>query len=165
MDKPRTKPSILASGVLIFFIICSLQQVHATSASCDSLPDGQIRWIVPFSPGGGSDTYSRLLEPYLESKLNRSVLIDNISGAGGLIGAKALRDAPADGLTIGVINFGGLILAESLELNDAPKPMSEFSMIGRIAEQQHVWVTGQGSSIKRIEDIKGAANKLSLIHI
>src|SRR4051794_3105839 len=74
------------------------------AADCSSLAGHSITWIVPYSPGGGFDVESRLLAPHLSQVLGADVAVQNVSGAGGLVGAKAIRDAAPDGRTIGVIN-------------------------------------------------------------
>ncbi|MBW6399791.1 tripartite tricarboxylate transporter substrate binding protein [Roseomonas sp. HJA6] len=62
-------------------------------------PNGPIRIIVPFPPGGSVDTISRLLQPHLTADLGAPVVIENRPGASGAIGTLALARAPADGQT------------------------------------------------------------------
>jgi len=60
-------------------------------------PNGPIRIIVPFPPGGSVDTISRLLQPHLSADLGVPVVIENRAGASGSIGTLALARSPADG--------------------------------------------------------------------
>lgn len=62
-------------------------------------PNGPIRLIDPFPPGGSVDTISRLLQPHLAAELGVPVVIENRPGASGSIGTAALARSPADGNT------------------------------------------------------------------
>jgi len=70
------------------------------SLASDGFPTGPIRFIVPFSPGGGSDMLARTLAPHLSRELGVPVVVENIEGAGTQIGLTALLNAHADGYTI-----------------------------------------------------------------
>lgn len=63
-------------------------------------PSRQIRFIVPFPPGGGNDILARNLGPKLAEQLGQPVVIDNRPGAGGNLGTDLAAKAPADGYTI-----------------------------------------------------------------
>ncbi|HEV7264712.1 MAG TPA: tripartite tricarboxylate transporter substrate binding protein [Falsiroseomonas sp.] len=74
-----------------------------------------LRIVVPFPPGGGVDTLGRRLADRLAPVLGQQVVVDNRSGAGGLIGADAVAKAPADGTTIGIIGAATLCAAPFLQ--------------------------------------------------
>lgn len=74
-----------------------------------------LRIVIPFPPGGSVDGLGRLLADRLAPVLEQSVVVDNRSGAGGLIGADAVAKAPADGTTIGVIGAATLCAAPFLQ--------------------------------------------------
>lgn len=63
-------------------------------------PDRAIRLIVPFAPGGGTDTTARIVAQALTEQLGQSVVVENRTGAGGAIGMAAAAQAPADGYTL-----------------------------------------------------------------
>ena len=125
----------------------------ASAASCPELSGETIRWIVPYGAGGGYDTLSRLLAPALEKALDATLVIDNVSGAGGLLGARALRGSPADGRTLGLINGSGLLGAMLAGNDDVPVPDRDFTVLGRLRRDRHAWFTGPDSPIRSIEDL------------
>ncbi|WP_255169381.1 tripartite tricarboxylate transporter substrate binding protein [Natrononativus amylolyticus] len=73
----------------------------------DDFPTDSLTWMIPWSEGGGTDTYARQLQPLMEDPLGQTVEIDNREGAGGMVGAQWLAEQDADGYTFGTINSVG----------------------------------------------------------
>lgn len=69
-------------------------------------PSRQIRIIVPFPPGGLTDAYARMYGEQLTQQLGATVLVENKTGAGGVIGIDAVAKAPPDGYTLLVSTTG-----------------------------------------------------------
>ena len=63
-------------------------------------PAKPVRFVVPFAPGGGTDTVSRLICDHLSKTFGQSFVVDNKGGAGGLIGTQFVAQAPGDGYTL-----------------------------------------------------------------
>ena len=74
-------------------------------AFADTYPSKQIRWVIPFAPGGNYDVTSRLVAEPMGRDLGQTVLIDNKPGAGGVVGLENANQAPADGYTIVMASF------------------------------------------------------------
>ena len=73
----------------------------AAGATAQSdFPNQQIKIIVPFSPGGGTDLTARMIGEYMRKALNQTVVIDNRVGGSGMIGTNAVAKAPPDGYTL-----------------------------------------------------------------
>ncbi|MCK8787875.1 tripartite tricarboxylate transporter substrate binding protein [Roseomonas sp. NAR14] len=68
-------------------------------ARAESWPDRPVRLIVPWPPGGSTDTVARIMQPRLQEVLGKAVVIDNRGGASGSVGAAEAARAPADGYT------------------------------------------------------------------
>jgi tripartite-type tricarboxylate transporter receptor subunit TctC len=77
----------------------------AGTARADTFPSKQIRWVIPFAPGGNYDVTSRIVADPMGRQLGQTVLIDNRPGAGGVVGLDAAVAAPADGYTIVMASF------------------------------------------------------------
>jgi tripartite-type tricarboxylate transporter receptor subunit TctC len=78
------------------------------SAACAQgyYPTKPIRYIVPFPPGGPTDTFSRALTAQLGEALGQPVVVENVPGAGASIGMDRLAKSPPDGYTIGLATTG-----------------------------------------------------------
>ena len=72
----------------------------ATSASAQQWPDKPVRILVPFPPGGGTDIQARLLSTVFQKSMGQNFIIDNRTGAGGLIAGQLVVESPPDGYTL-----------------------------------------------------------------
>jgi len=91
------------------FLIAVAAFAIASTASADdaaALPQGQLKIVVPYSPGGGTDILARALAQQLGEVLHRTVIVENRTGANGTIGAAYVAKAPADGLTMLLVPAG-----------------------------------------------------------
>jgi tripartite-type tricarboxylate transporter receptor subunit TctC len=118
---------------------------------------------VPYSPGGGFDTYSRLIAPHLAHKIGARVVVENIPGAAGTLGAQRIQTARPDGRTLGFINAPGLLTAALTGTTQTPNPLEDFSILGRVVRSRTVWVTRPGSGLKSMENAFRLADKRSLL--
>lgn len=134
-----------------------------TGPTCGGLAGRRIRWIVPNAPGGGYDAESRLIEPFLEQRLGAEIAIDNVPGAGGILGARAIAAAAPDGLTLGVVGVPGLLVAALSRAAGAPNPASDLTILGRISRSYHVWATGRNSGLETLDDALAAAEVRPLV--
>ena len=106
-----------------------------------------IKFIVPYSPGGGYDTIARSLAPYLEKYTGTSVIVENVPGAGGNVGAERLFTSKNDGLTIGIMNNQGMIMTQLFDSGAVNFDISEFSFIGRVTAEPVVMYTSTNSGL------------------
>ena len=93
----RTLALYLSSLILL----CSCQPADSTDTN--QYPKRPITYLVPWNPGGGTDTVSRTLAAVLQEELGVSVNVVNRTGGGGVVGHLALSRAQPDGYTIGAI--------------------------------------------------------------
>src|SRR4051812_1204292 len=79
---------------------CALALSIVTTAWSQAYPTKPIRFIVPFAPGGSTDTLARVLSHHLSDSLGQQVIVDNRTGGNGNIGMEIAAKAPPDGHTI-----------------------------------------------------------------
>jgi tripartite-type tricarboxylate transporter receptor subunit TctC len=102
------------------------------SAQAQNWPAKPIRFIVPFTPGGGNDTIARLVGQKLSAALGQQVIVDTRAGAGGTIGAEAAARSAPDGYTVflaGVATHGINPNLRSKLPYDAVKDFQPVSLI------------------------------------
>lgn len=87
--------------------------------AAQNYPNKPIRWIIPYNPGGGTDSSARILQIAIEQNkfLPQPLAAVNVGGAGGSIGARQVKDAPPDGYTI-LIHQSSLLIQEVAGISD-----------------------------------------------
>lgn len=152
------KKICFASLSIIFFATCIVFSNSFAQATDYKFFDGKtITIVVPHGAGGGFDTYARMIAPYLKKHIPGStVVVNNVTGAGGLIGRNQVYTAKPDGTTIGITSGSGMLFAQWSGLQGVKYDISKFTWIGRIAYEVHVMAVSGKSPFKTFEDLKKA---------
>jgi tripartite-type tricarboxylate transporter receptor subunit TctC len=103
-------------------------------------PDQSITMVIPFAPGGPTDAVGRLLAEVMGRDLGVNIVVQNVGGAGGTLGANRVAQARPDGNTILLHNIGmatAAILYRRLPFN----PVESFEHIGLVTATPMVWMT------------------------
>ncbi|MBV7482181.1 tripartite tricarboxylate transporter substrate binding protein [Bordetella sp. BOR01] len=110
-----------------------------TASAQTPYPDQPIKIIVPLAPGGATDTIARILARHLGTAFSTPVVVENRTGAGGIIGLSAAAKAPADGYTLFLGNISTNALIEAVygdrlkfRLDDALQPVTMVATIPHI---------------------------------
>ena len=121
----RTALSNLVAGIVL---LCGTGPVTAQ----DTWPSKTIKIIAPVQPGGGVDLVARLIADRLGRALGQSIIVDNISGGGGIIASQATARAAADGYTlmVGYVGTHGTNPALRKLPYDAVKDFTPIAMVG-----------------------------------
>ncbi len=124
----------------------------AKFAHAQTWPTKPVRWINPFPAGGGTDVFARPLAAKVGAALGQTVIIENMGGAGGTVGAAAAAKAANDGYTffVGAIHHS---IAESLYLNKTYKLEQDFAPITVVAFVPNVVVVHPKHGFKTIDDL------------
>lgn len=127
-----TRREMLAAG--LGFAATACFPINARS-STDWPGAGTIKMIVPFSPGASIDTLARVISTGLSRKLNQNIIVENKSGAGGVVGSEYVANQPADGYTLlfqtNPFVSAPMIIGGSTKL--PYDPAKDFQPIGQIA--------------------------------
>jgi tripartite-type tricarboxylate transporter receptor subunit TctC len=111
-----------------------------------------VTYIVATAPGGGYDTYGRLVADFMQKHLPGSTfVVRNMPGAGHLVGTNAINASKPDGLTIGTFNTG-LIYNQLIKADGVRFDLSKMSWIGKAASESRVVVVASQSPIKTWQD-------------
>lgn len=101
-------------------------------------PDKPVKFILPYAAGGAGDTLIRTLQPKLEKRLGQSVVIDYRTGAGGIIGAREVVNAPADGYTLLVAPTNNFVINQYLYAKMGFDPLRALSPITLVADTPYL---------------------------
>ena len=101
----------------------------AGAAAAQAWPAKPVKIIVPFVPGGTADTLGRIVGAKLSESFGQSFVIENRSGAGGLIGTEIVSKSAPDGYTLGVTGLGPLPIATAIVAKSPYDPVKDFAHI------------------------------------
>ena len=122
------------------FPIVLLLIAVAPGAAAQNYPDKPIRLIVPYAPGGDTDTVARLIAPDLGKALGQQVIVDNRPGAGSLIGTEAMLRAPADGYTLAMGTISSLAVLPVTKSSVSYDPLKDIAPIAHATTVPYVLV-------------------------
>lgn len=130
LRKLRVKTIYLRIAIFIVNLLILSMVAHDVRAS-DVFPNKSLTVIVGFSPGSGTDTVIRIMQPALSRSLGVPVIVINRPGAGGAVGTQALVDSPGDGYTIG-FSLGATFVTNHFFKKQSYDPMTDFTYLTRI---------------------------------
>ncbi len=134
-------------------LICFLTLLLACPALAQSYPEKAIKMIVPYPAGGTTDILARaILQPMTEI-LGKPIIIDNKSGAGGILGTTEAARSTADGYTLVFGNVGPNVLNASLYKKLAYDPVKDFIPISKVVDVPLLLVTAPSSGISSVADL------------
>lgn len=124
----------------------------ATAAAAQNYPAGPVRIIVPFPAGGGVDTAGRMLAQKLTETVGRPFVVDNRSGANGMIGSELVAKSPKDGYTL-MVNGANFVTSPSLYPKSLYDPIRDFDAISLLAHAPNVVVVHPSLPVKSIREL------------
>ena len=116
-------------------------------------PNKPVKIIVPFPPGGTSDVMARMLADELTKNLKQPFIIENIGGAGGVIGTDRALKFPADGYTLIQTGVGQNAVAHGLDPNIKYNSITDFIHISQIHSGPNVLVVHPSTPYKTVKDV------------
>lgn len=132
--------------------------VAAGQAAAD-YPTKNISMIVPFSAGGGNDTFVRALQPLIEEQLDETLVIRNIAGGGGAVGMSRAVASPSDGYTLLAASNAMLTLEA---MGNVAFTHDDFDFIAKIVEEPYLVAVSSESPYQDIESLVEAASSESI---
>lgn len=117
-------PFLLAAGLL----------PTAQAAQKDDYPSRPVRMIVPFAPGGASDTVGRIIQPAMEDRLKQRVVVDNRGGAAGNIGVEIAVRASPDGYNFLLGNIGTMAINPNYYVKFPYRPLKDLLPVTQVVD-------------------------------
>ena len=130
------------------------------SAQAQTFPSRTITVIVPYSAGGPTDAAARLMAQRLSERVGQAVVIQQILGAGGIVGTEVASRARPDGYTL-YFGVNSMAIFPSVRPGNAPLTFdpTDFVPVGGVAESAHVLVANKAAGIHSVAELVALAKK------
>jgi tripartite-type tricarboxylate transporter receptor subunit TctC len=159
------RASALAASLALLPALLPLEQAMAATTGVADYPSRNIRLIVPYLPGAGTDFTGREIAAKITEATKQQVLIDNRPGAGATIGHAMGAKAPPDGYTLLLGTTGGLVSGPALVATIPYDPIKDFTPIGIATYVPYVLAMSSTVPVKNVKELiamaKAAPGKLN----
>ena len=147
----RARRGVLCAAGLA--LVATLGGWPAAALAQDAWPNKPIRLVVPFTPGGVTDTSGRLIAEYLGKRLGQQIIVDNKPGASGNIGTSLVQTAAPDGYTL-VLGFDGTMVINPHVFAKTPfDTVADFVPVGKIGDAILILVAHPDVPVKSLSDV------------
>jgi tripartite-type tricarboxylate transporter receptor subunit TctC len=134
-------------------LVAAVPAIAQSNAQTADYPTKAIRIIVPFAPGGSGDITSRLIGKSIEDKTGQPFVVENKPGANGIVGALAVKAAPADGYTLMLATTSTNAANVHMYKNPGYDPEKDFQVVGVIGSSGAFLVVPADSPFKTLNDL------------
>jgi tripartite-type tricarboxylate transporter receptor subunit TctC len=139
--------------VLVLLAAAAMALGLAQTAAAQDFPARAITWIVPYTPGGITDTNSRVFAEAMSKDLGVPVVIENRPGAGGMVGTEYGARAKGDGYTLIYGTQGTMGAAVSLRKKLRYDPLKDFKPVQMMAESPNILVVSAERPYKTVQEL------------
>ena len=129
----------------------------STSVAAQDYPNKPVKLIIPFPPGGSNDVVGRMVATQLSERLGKQVVVDNRSGAGGVIGTDIAAKSPPDGYTLLVISSAHA--ANPWLYKVTYDPIKAFAPVGILATGPNVLVINPSLPVNSVKELVALAKQ------
>jgi len=126
-------------------------------AQAQTYPSKPIRLIVPFPPGGGTDAVSRMVATELAKSTGWTVVVENKSGAGGIIGLQEAARASNEGYDIVMGQVDNMVIAPAIQKTGNIDPVKDLTPVIQVASSPFLFMAETNSKYKTLGDWVAAA--------
>jgi tripartite-type tricarboxylate transporter receptor subunit TctC len=139
----------------VWLSVLALLLAAPAARAADAYPSRPVHLIIPFPPGGSNDVVGRVFAAALGDRLGQTVVVENRSGAGGVVGTEAASRAAPDGYTLLVISLAHAVNPWLYKLNY--DPIKAFTPVGIMASGTNVLAVNPTLGVKTVKDLVALA--------
>jgi tripartite-type tricarboxylate transporter receptor subunit TctC len=136
--------------VLRLLLLLALAAGAISGVAAADYPNKSIRFISPFLPGGSQDVIARIVGSKLAERVGQQVVVDNRSGAAGIIAAELTAKAPPDGYTILMVTAGPITIAPNLNRKMSFDPLRDLAPVSQLVETPMALVASPSFAAKSV---------------
>lgn len=140
-------------GLLKAAIAATLALSLSPAMAQSALPDKPITLVVPFSAGGATDVISRLVAQKLSDRIGRTVVIENVAGAGGTIGAGRVAKSTSDGTTLLMATISTHVINPLSFSTIAYDPRKDFTPVSLVVTVPNVVLVHPSIEVQNIQEL------------
>lgn len=130
----------------------------AQPLAAQDFPTGPVTIVVPYSPSGNTDVFTRKITPYLEEKWGQPIVVDNRPGGGSMVGTAIVAQAEPDGHTL-LVTTSAFVTAPAIQDNLPFDSRTGFAPVANVGHVSYVLVTNAASSFNTLEEFVAASKQ------
>jgi tripartite-type tricarboxylate transporter receptor subunit TctC len=136
-----------------YLLAAAMAATMLATAHAAAFPEKPITAIVPFPPGGSTDTVARAIGPGMQASLGQMLVVENKPGATGAIGATAVKNARPDGYTILVASIGVYAVNPILQKKISYDPSKDFDLLTVAVRAPNVLVVSSAYPANTVQEL------------
>ena len=140
--------------------VAAILATTAFAAAAQNFPNKPVRIVVPFPPGGGVDIVARVVGPKLAAQYGQQVIVENRSGAAGIIGTEYTARSAPDGYTWAICTLGNLAVNKHLYAKMAVDPLKDLAAVTQVVDVHFVMVAHPSLPAKTVPQLIALAKRL-----
>ena len=140
-------------NTMFLWVIFFVPGMAVAQTAAPGWPSRPIRFIVPFPPGGGTDVNARIIAPRLAAALGQQVVVENRTGAGGMVGTEVVAKSAPDGYSMVIATIGPIAINPSLYAKmtyDPAKDLAPVTITGEVPNGLVVHPTLPAKTLKEL---------------
>jgi tripartite-type tricarboxylate transporter receptor subunit TctC len=147
------KSAFMQSALQSALIGCALLCAAGERAPAQDYPTRQVTFVVPYTPGGATDLFARLLAHKLEQRLGRPFVVENKPGASAVIAATAVAHSPGDGYTLMMASSTPMALNVTVRKSLPYNPTVDLTPVALVARVPYVLVVNPDLPVHSVADL------------
>ena len=143
----------------MLFALAAWTTILASHALAQTYPARPVTFVVPFAAGGATDVLARQFAERMSRTLGQSIIVENVAGAGGTLGAARVAKAKPDGYTFLIGHMGYMAAAVGLYSKLGYDPVNDFDAVARFPDTPLVLLIGRNTGITDIRALIAQARR------